>query len=207
MKEINVKAYKFGTTLLFAGAVALPAAADDFYYDTARVLVVVPQTERVNTPLQECHTEYTRDSYQGRRDLGGAIIGGIAGGLLGSQIGRGDGRVAGAAVGAATGAIVGDRIGNSGQHGYAARPVQRCTTVDNWQTVNRGYLVTYRYNDRIYNTNMPYDPGNMIRLQVSVAPGYRNNVVSYVPGYQQREDGWHRGWGKRRDHDDERRHD
>lgn len=200
-----MNAYKFGATLLFTGAIALPAAADDVYYDTARVLSVAPQTERVNSPLQECHTEYMRDSYNsGSRDVGGAIIGGIAGGLLGSQIGKGNGRIAGAAVGAATGAIVGDRIDNGGQHSYSSRPVERCTTVDNWQTVNRGYLVTYRYNGRIYTTTMPNDPGDTISVRASVAPEYRNNVVSYLPGYRQHDNGWHRGWGKHRDHDDDR---
>jgi uncharacterized protein YcfJ len=209
-----VKAFKIGTVLLLMGAVALPAMADgpregpwgsEIYYENARVLSVAPQNELVNNPRQECSTEYIRESYNyGGRDIGGAIIGGIAGGLLGSHIGKGNGRVASAAVGAATGAIVGDRIDNSGRNAYSTRPVERCATVDNWQTVNHGYLVTYLYNGRTYTTTMPNDPGNTVSVRVSVAPGYRYNVVSYVPGYLQRDNGWHRGWGKHgrdRDHD------
>lgn len=167
-----MNAYNIGATLLLMGAVSLPAAADEVYYDTARVLSVTPQTERINTPRQECHTEYLRDAYSGssERGIGGAIIGGIAGGLLGSQIGKGSGRIAGAAVGAATGAIVGDRIDNSARSGYATRPVEHCSVVDNWQTVNRGYLVTYRYDGRTYDTVLPYDPGNKLRIRVAVSP-------------------------------------
>lgn len=200
-----MNAYKFGATLLFAGAIALPAAADDVYYDTARVLSVTPQTERVNNPHQECRTEYSRDSYyqSGDRDIGGSIIGGIAGGLIGSQIGKGKGRIAGAAVGAATGAIVGDRIDNSDRrdYGYNSRPVERCTSVDNWQTVNRGYLVTYRFNGRDYTTTMPNDPGNTISVRVSVAPDVNNRVGYLDQGYRN-DNGWHRGWDKHhREHD------
>lgn len=200
-----MNAYKFGASLLVASAIALPAAADDVYYDNARVVSVTPQTERVNNPRQECHTEYSRDSYyqSGDRDIGGSIIGGIAGGLIGSQIGKGKGRIAGAAVGAATGAIVGDRIDNSDRrdYGYNSRPVERCTQIDNWQIVNRGYLVTYRFNGRDYTTTMPNDPGDTVSVRVTVAPEPRRNVAGYVPGYPPvyapHDNGWHRG----HDHD------
>jgi uncharacterized protein YcfJ len=202
-----VNAFKFGTTLLLTGAIALPALADDSYYDTARVLSVTPQTERINNPRQECRTEYIRESYSsGDRDVAGAIIGGIAGGLIGSQIGKGNGRVAGAAVGAATGALVGDRIDNSDRRdrGYTSRPVERCISVDNWQTVTRNYLVAYRYNGRTYTTVMPNDPGDTLQVRIAIAPDRdEREVISYVPGYQ-RDNGWHRGWDKRRDHDHDR---
>ena len=196
-----MKAIKISTALMLTGAFAMPAVADDTYYDTARVLSVTPQIERLNTPRQECHTEYIRDSYNsGSRDIGGAIIGGIAGGLIGSQIGKGNGRVAGAAVGAATGALVGDRIDNSDNRGgYSTRPVERCVSVDSWQTVTRNYLVTYRYNGRDYTTVMQNDPGDTLRLRVSVVPEYGNNNVSFL---ERRDNGWHRGWDKHhRDHD------
>ena len=196
-----MNAHKFGTALLAIGVLAQPALADSIYYDNAQVISVTPQTERVNSPRQECHTEYVDQVSDGHdRDIGGAIIGGIAGGLLGSQIGKGKGRIAGAAVGAATGAIVGDRIDNSGQQSYSSRPVERCTVTDNWQTVTRNYLVTYRYNGRTYTTTMPNDPGDTISLRVSVAPEV-NNRVTFL---EKRDNGWHRGWDKRRDHDGER---
>jgi len=177
-----MNAYQFGTALLLAGAVATPAAADDVYYDSARVLSVTPQTERVNSPRQECHTEYVQESYSsGGHDIAGSIIGGVAGGLLGSQFGKGNGRVASAAVGAATGAIVGDRIDNSGQQSTTSRPVERCVSVDNWQTVNRGYLVSYRFNGRDYTTTTAYDPGPNLRVRVAVAPELGSNISYLAP--------------------------
>jgi len=194
-----VKVYQFGAVLLAAGFVVLPATANDVYYDTARVVHVTPVTERVNSPRQECHAEYIQESYRsGGRDNAGAIIGGIAGGLIGSQVGKGNGRVAAAAVGAATGAIVGDRIGNSPgpEYGNSTRQVERCTMVDNWQTVNRGYNVIYRFNDRTYTTMMPYEPGNTIRIRITVSPDV-DRQVSYLETAYRHDNGRHLGWYKK----------
>ncbi len=198
-----MNALKLSTALLLTGAIALPAAADDVYYDTAQVLSVTPRTETINSPRQECRTEYERSSSynSGERDVGGAIIGGIAGGLLGSQVGKGKGRVASAAIGAATGALVGDRIDNSnnGYNSYSTRPIERCASVDNWQTVTRGYQVTYRYNGRDYTTIMPNDPGNVVRLRIALTPDTSSNVSYLEPRYH-RDDDW-------RDRDHDRRDD
>jgi len=171
-------------------------ANHDDYEDRARVISVTPQSERVNSPRQECRTEYVRESYYEapKRSLGGAIIGGVAGGLLGSTIGRGNGRVAAAAVGAGVGAIVGDRVDNNRQ-GYGrerveTHPVERCEVVDNWHQVPAGYLVNYEYNGRRYSTVMNEDPGRYIPVHVEVRPsGYVTDVV-YRPG---RGNDWKRG--------------
>lgn len=187
---------------LVAATLSLPAMADE-YYDNARVIAVAPQTEQVNYPRQECRTEYVRESYSNRSPVG-AIIGGVAGGLLGSQIGKGNGRVAGAAVGAGVGAIVGDRVGNSqATTTYGTRPVDSCYTVDNWQTVNRGYLVTYRYNGRDYSQVMDNDPGDFIRVRVAIAPGYGypEQRISYLEPAYGRPFGPPPGWGRGRDRD------
>ena len=169
----NTKKIKTGIIIsaLMAAGLSLPAMANDQYYDTARVISVTPQLERVNTPQQSCQTEYIREGYTSPRSPAGAIIGGIAGGLLGSTIGRGNGRIAAAAVGAGVGAVVGDRIGNNQDTNYTDRPIERCVSVDNWQTVNRGYLVTYRYNGRDYQTVTDTDPGDTIRVNVAVNVG------------------------------------
>ncbi len=206
---------------LLAATFALPAMANDQYTDTARVLSATPQTERVNMPRQECRTEYQQQSYSngGDRSIAGAVIGGIAGGLLGNTIGRGNGRVAATAVGAGVGAIAGDRIGNNQYNNVVTTrtvPVQNCYQVDNWQTVNAGYLVTYEYNGRTYSTVTNSDPGNYIDVSVAVAPGGRaitQNApqsmaqVTYVEPvrYDHRDHGKYHGWDKRRDWDD--RHD
>lgn len=200
-----MKALKLTTALLLTGAVALPALADDVYYETAQVISVSPRTETINSPRQECRTDYERsNSYNsGSRDVGGAIIGGLAGGLLGHTVGKGNGKLAATAVGAATGAIVGDRIDNDSVT-TSTRPIERCTSIDNWQTVSRGYVVTYRYNGRDLTTVMPYDPGNTVRLRIAVSPDNGGNVSYLEPRYIRRDNDW-RGHDHDRDHDDWRR--
>lgn len=206
---------KQSTRILVVSVIGLMATtaamADDVYYDTARVVNVTPQIERVNMPRQECHTDYVPQRYNNNddRSVVGSIIGGVTGGLLGSQVGKGKGRIAAAAVGAGVGAVVGDRIDNDGNNNYGSRPVDRCVAVDNYQTVNRGYLVTYRLYDHTYSTVMPNDPGDSIRVRVAVAPSGPVQPISYLEsGYRAddryRDRGEHRGWD-RHDDDDWRR--
>lgn len=147
--------------------ITLPTQAAGFE-DYARVLNVTPQVERVNVPEQQCRTEYVTETSRGR-SVGGSIIGGIAGGLLGSQVGRGNGRVAASAAGAIAGAVVGDRIDNDQQE-VRERPVQRCRSVEHWESRTTGYSVNYEYQGRKYNTVLPYDPGNRMRVAVDVRP-------------------------------------
>jgi len=221
-KEIIVSA-------LMAASASLPAMANDEYFDQARVLAVTPQFERVNHPTQSCHTEYVRESYSSSNNSPyGAIIGGVAGGLLGSQIGKGNGRVAAAAVGAGVGAVVGDRISNTQTTSYGNRPVERCVVTDNWQTVNKGYLVSYRYNGRDYTTLLDHHPGNTIPVRVNVSTNHNAPSISYyqhsyssptyvVPGHRpqpyamniqyrrDKRDDWRKGHGnKHHKHNDRR---
>ena len=181
--------------LIAAASAAVMAIAPSVYAaefeDFARVINVTPQVEQVNTPRQECRTEYetverterSERNRRGERDAGGSIVGGIAGGLLGAQVGNGNGRIAAAAAGAIAGAIVGDRIENGNDNSnnnnnynngrvttYEKRPVRQCRNIDSWETRTTGYAVTYEYHNRTYTTVMPYDPGNRLRLQVSLTP-------------------------------------
>lgn len=180
-------------------AASLPAMADQ-YNDSARVLSVTPQTQRVNMPRQECRTEYQQQTYSNSSPAG-AILGGVAGALLGSTVGRGNGRVAAAAVGAGVGAIAGDRIGNNNSTTTRTVPVESCYTVDNWQTVNTGYLVAYEYNGRTYTTVTNQPPGKYIDVNVAVAPNgpviSQNNYDDDDYRYDERHDrGRHRGWNR-----------
>jgi uncharacterized protein YcfJ len=184
---------------------SLPAMADQ-YNDSARVISVTPQTDRVNMPRQECRTEYQQQTYSNNNSPVGAIIGGIAGGLLGGTIGHGNGRVAAAAVGAGVGAVTGDRISNNNNVATRTVPVQSCYQVDNWQTVNTGYLVAYEYNGRTYTTVTNQPPGKYIDVNVAVAPNgpvisqnnYDDDYRYEDRGYDDRRDhGRHRGWDRR----------
>lgn len=213
--------------MLLASGFTMPAFADhqDEYFDNARVTSVTPQIERINNPRQECRTEYVRENtsydndYRGDRSITGAIIGGVSGGLLGGQIGRGKGRVVAAAVGAGLGALVGDRVDNNQRYGNNQinrgydRPIERCISVDNWQTVSRGYLVNYRYNGRNYSTTTASDPGNTIRVRVIVDDdtqrvSYYNQSNNYIQrsAYDHNEED-NNDWHDSRRHDDHRAND
>lgn len=173
---------KVALPMLMSATFALNAVADD-YYDNAPVIATSPQVERVNMPRQECHQEIVRENYgySNNSSPAGAIIGGVAGGLLGSTIGKGGGKVAAAAVGAGVGAVVGDRMATNNQpSGTVDRAVDRCVTVDNWHSVNCGYLVTYRYNGRDYTTVTNEMPGSTIRVRIGVNAA-DNAVYSVTP--------------------------
>jgi uncharacterized protein YcfJ len=157
------------------GVCALPLAqaqTGDFE-DFGRVVRVQPRVEQVRTPRQECRTDYVQAPVQQQRSQAGTVIGGIAGALLGSQVGGGNGKVAAAAAGAIAGGMVGDNVDNNGRN-YAPQvqeqAVQRCRTVDSVQERTNGYDVTYDYRGHTYTTVMNRDPGNRVRLRVSVEP-------------------------------------
>jgi uncharacterized protein YcfJ len=161
---------KLMISALFLGALPLAQAAE--FEDVGRVVRVTPQVEQVNRPRQECRTEYVQVQQPQQRSAGGAIIGGIAGALLGNQVGGGSGRAAATAAGAIGGALVGDRVDNNGNQigGMQEQAVRQCRTVDHWESRNNGYEVTYDYRGRNYTSIMSQDPGQRVRLRVSVEP-------------------------------------
>jgi len=153
-------------------------------YEYARVVDVQPLVTRVrvSTPQRECwdETRYDERGYGNgplpRSSAGGAVLGGIIGAVIGHQIGHGRGRDAATAAGAVVGAAVGSKQAER-RGGYAAVPpreytVQRCETRyhDEWQERNDGYRVTYVYNGRRQVTELPYRPGDRIRVRVDVSP-------------------------------------
>jgi uncharacterized protein YcfJ len=161
-------------TVMTSVALLLIAVDARAFEAVATVVGVEPIYENVNTPAQNCWTEYPQPVQPApqQHDYLGAIVGGVAGGLLGSQIGKGNGRVVGAAAGAGIGAIVGDRLGNRDSNGTnaAPAPVQRCQQVDHFETRTTGYQVTYEYNGQRFLTRLPYNPGSQLHVNVSVTP-------------------------------------
>ncbi len=155
-------------------------AAD--YVDTAKVISSTPIYERVSEPKQECWYEtissagtITKSAPVEERSIGGALVGGIIGGVVGSQIGAGEGRTAATAAGAIAGAIIGDRAGNQpGQQEQQTsqapqvREERHCRQVESFRDVIRGYDVIYRYKGQDVTTKLPYQPGDTVRVGISV---------------------------------------
>jgi uncharacterized protein YcfJ len=160
--------------------------ASDYAY--ARVVDVDPIVNRVrvSTPRRECWTEtryeevsYTERTGPRRGSAGQMILGGIIGAAIGNQIGSGDGRraatVAGAVIGSAIGHDVGDRRNGGSQRVVTeSRPyeAERCEVRYDEEFEERieGYRVTYVYNGIRQTTQLPYDPGDRIRVRVDVHP-------------------------------------
>ncbi|MDB5935827.1 MAG: hypothetical protein JWQ01_3171 [Massilia sp.] len=161
------------------GLCALPMVQAVEFEDFGRVVRVQPRVEQVRQPRQECRTEYVQApvQQQQQRSAGGSIVGGLAGALLGNQIGGGTGRTTATAVGAIAGAVIGDRVDNDGR---AVQPqqvqeqaVRQCRTVESYESRTNGFDVTYDYRGRNYTTVLARDPGERIRLRVSVEPEQR----------------------------------
>lgn len=153
----------------------LGAAHAHAFEAVANVVSVSPVYQTVNRPSQNCWTEYqqtTQAAPAPQHSIVGAIVGGVAGGLIGSRFGEGSGKVASAAAGAGVGAIAGDRVGaqSSGGTVTTTTPVQRCQQVDHYEQVASGYDVVYEYNGQRFSTRLPYNPGNQLRVNVSVVP-------------------------------------
>jgi len=162
---------------------------NDDAYDYARVVDVQPLTRRVRvtTPQRECWDETRTDPSGGyhngplpRTVAGGTLLGAAIGAVIGNQIGHGDGRHAATAAGAIIGAGIGHEqaVRRNAQYGvYNPGPprtytVQRCETHYREDIEERvdGYRVTYVYNGRRQVTQLPYKPGDRIRVRVDVSP-------------------------------------
>jgi hypothetical protein len=136
-----------------------------------------PRVEQIRQPREECRTEYVQVpvQQQQQRSAGGSIVGAIAGGILGNQVGGGSGRAAATAAGAIAGAVVGDRVDNNGR-----RPVQPAMTAGTGRApvphrrflgIAHGRLRRHlRLSRPQLHQVMPRDPGQRVRLRVSVEP-------------------------------------
>jgi uncharacterized protein YcfJ len=185
IQRINKDTHMKKIFLILLAASSSAAFATDFI-DTARVTSVKAVFERVSEPKQECWTEIVSSAgTAGRaeeRSAGGAVLGGLIGGVLGSRFGQGNGNTVATGVGAIAGAILGDQAANQdrGQQtaqAPQAREEKHCRQVESFRDVIRGYDVTYHYNGREVTTRMPYQPGETVRVGVSIlndqSPGGR----------------------------------
>lgn len=179
------------TTLLFSLAFASVAHAQAHYdeppprarrapenvnFGYADVLRVDPVYEyyQVSQPREECYEErvVTREP-RGGDPTGGTILGALIGGALGNQVGGGHGRQAATVAGAVIGGSVGRNVDRSNSPGrtYEDRGT-RCRLVEDAREEQRisAYNVEYRYRGEVYMSQLPHDPGDRLRVRVSVRP-------------------------------------
>jgi uncharacterized protein YcfJ len=165
---------------IFAGVAAVGAFAQTAYPPVSpppgpeygRVLSSTPIQSQVSVPRQICGVEQV--AVPAQKSGGGAALGAIAGGVIGNSMGHGSGRAAATAVGIVGGALLGDRI--EGGSPSQVQNVERCVTQNVIEYRTTGYNVMYEYAGRQYNVQMPQDPGQWIKLQVTPVGGPQSSL-------------------------------
>lgn len=183
-KSTNNTIKTLSKTLVVASilaSVATPATAKSYntkrYSNVqyAQVVGVTPVVEkyRVNNPVEQCWDERVRTQSHASRSRTPEILGGLIGAVLGHEVGRGRGKDVATVAGAVLGASVGRDVRRStSQRGSSYEVVQHCEIRDSYTTRERviGYDVAYRFNGRVFHTQMGKHPGKRIRVNVSVNP-------------------------------------
>lgn len=148
-----------------------PGGDDNVHYGWADVLRVDPVRAVVQTtvPEQQCYSQPVIQHDPGNTTAG-TVLGAVIGGVLGHTIGKGDGRTAATVAGAVAGGAVGNRVSDHGGD-YATNQTQ-CQQVNTVTQQRRivGYDVEYRYRGEVYMSRLNYDPGERLRVRVSVIP-------------------------------------
>ncbi|MET0225780.1 MAG: glycine zipper 2TM domain-containing protein [Dokdonella sp.] len=180
-----MKVFVLTAALLLAGT---QAGAQDRGYDRgapppdtpenvkvawADVLRVDPIYDRVQTsaPREECDDVPVERHVDNGNKAAGTVLGAIVGGVLGSTVGKGDGRKAATVAGAVVGGAVGNNVAQDGSSYYQGSE-RRCRTVRDVAEERRvvAYDVQYRYRGDVYMSRLNYDPGDRLRVRVSIEP-------------------------------------
>ncbi len=140
----------------------------------ADVLRVDPVYDEVQStrPREECHDAEVASRHDPRgNNAAGTVIGAIIGGALGNTVGKGDGRKAATVAGAVVGGAIGNNTARRDDRYYTASET-RCHIVEERFSERRivGYDVQYRYRGDVYMSHLDYDPGERMRVRVTVAP-------------------------------------
>ena len=165
--------------------VAAAASNDDnaAHYGWAAVLRVDPvydeaAAEPTASAAQECWEEQVpvgtgsgaNNDNGGRRTVA-TMIGAVVGGLLGNQVGKGDGRRAATVAGAVAGGVVGNQAASDSRPQYTTQ--RHCRPASGNSPGARhvvAYDVEYRYRGEVFTSRLAYDPGDRMRVKVSVTP-------------------------------------
>ena len=162
-------------------AAGAPAAADESaHFGWAAVLRVdpvydEPVAEATAAPQQECWDEQVpvgtgsgANADNGKRTVA-TMIGAVVGGLLGNQVGKGDGRRAATVAGAVAGGMVGNQVATERPQYTTQR---RCRPLGGAAGPRHviAYDVEYRYRGEVFTSRLAYDPGDRVRVKISVTP-------------------------------------
>ncbi|KGI78010.1 glycine zipper 2TM domain-containing protein [Oleiagrimonas soli] len=171
------KLFVFLLIALLSGTAAFaqdapPPGNGNTHYGWADVLRVDPvyRTVQVNQPQQQCYDQpVVRE--ERHSSAAGTLLGAVVGGVLGNTIGKGDGRKAATVAGAVAGGAIGNRVSGGGTRTYEGTET-RCQNINSVSEERRviGYNVEYRYRGDVYVSRLDYDPGDRLRIRISVSP-------------------------------------
>lgn len=162
------------------GASTAMAAGDyagESFYIEAPVVSVRPLVEivQVSTPQEICWNEqvqrHVRDHSRGPSTA--TIVGTVLGAAIGNNVAHGDDRKSARIAGALLGGAIGRDVGARNAPGRTfVTTERRCETeyVSEERERVSGYRVRYVYEGREFVTRTARDPGDTLRLRVSVAP-------------------------------------
>ena len=163
------------TAVIFLHLATKSSAENSFEYADVIASVPIYQVVKVSRPQEQCwEEEIAVDRYSRRHQSNTPVlVSTIIGGAIGNAVGH---KKSTKRVGAVLGALLGRSIGRDIVHNrdrpdYAEyETAQRCDTVYQRREEERlvGYQVTYLYNGEEYSTRTDFDPGDQIRIQVSV---------------------------------------
>ena len=141
----------------------------------ARVVAATPiyRQVEVSEPRQECWSEQVPVHHNQKGSITNEVVGGIIGGAIGNALGHNSSnKKVGAVVGAVLGASIAHDIQPDRSRPVSYKEERRCRQVSHtrYEQQLQGYDVTYRYQGRQYQTQMPHHPGDQLAVQVSVTP-------------------------------------
>ncbi len=161
---------------VIAGLVLAQSVQADVY-DWARVIEAEPIREWVRVPTERevCWNEPRRRGHHRDGNATDVVVGSVIGGVIGNQFGKGKGKDAATVAGALLGAAIASDAQaqkHARDHAHGDEMIRRCRIETDYverQEIT-GYEVTYRYKGETYRTFMNHDPGNRIKVRVTVTP-------------------------------------
>ncbi len=163
-------------TLSALAVLLLAQSAQAEVFDWARVIEAEPIREWVRVPTERevCWNEPRRHGHR-QGNATDVVVGSVIGGVIGNQFGKGKGKDAATVAGALLGAAIASDA-QAQKHardpGHRDGMIRRCRIETDYverQEIT-GYEVTYRYKGETYRTFMNHDPGDRIKVRVTVTP-------------------------------------
>jgi uncharacterized protein YcfJ len=157
------------------GYEASEVSDDAISFAVADVLRADPIYELVQEarPREVCRDNTSVQDRKYDNTAAGTIVGAVVGAAIGNQVGHGNGRAAATAAGAVAGGAIGREVDASNNPQGQRRTTRTdCEVVDEYIERRQivGYDVQYRYRGEVYVSRLSYDPGEKLRVRVSVAP-------------------------------------